>query len=53
MMLAEGVAIGGAAYVVGYESVPHFTRDYRRMFGMPPGRDIREVKQRMPAVVVQ
>ncbi len=28
-----------AAYDVGYQSVPQFTREYRRMFGMPPVRD--------------
>ena len=48
LMLADGVAIGAAAYAVGYESVPQFTRDYARMFGMPPGRDMRTVRQRMP-----
>ena len=46
LMLADGVMIGNAAYAVGYESVHHFTRDYRRMFGMPPGRDMRDIKQR-------
>lgn len=45
MMLADGAAIGSAAHAVGYESVPHFTRDYRRMFGIPPGRDMRAAKQ--------
>lgn len=28
-----------AAYEVGYESVPQFTRDYGRLFGVTPGRD--------------
>ena len=49
MMLADGAAIGNAAHGVGYESVSQFTRDYGRMFGMPPGRDMRAVKQRMQA----
>ena len=49
LMLADGVAIGGAAYAVGYGSVPQFTRDYARMFGVPPGRDMREAKQRTRA----
>ena len=49
LMLADGVVIGNAAYAVGYESIPHFTRDYRRMFGMPPGRDLREARQRSRA----
>lgn len=46
-MLAEGTAIASAAQAVGYESVPQFTREYRRMFGMPPARDIREAKSRL------
>jgi len=41
LLLAEGVAAGRAAYAVGYESVPQFTREYARMFGTPPGRDAR------------
>ncbi|WP_375463255.1 AraC family transcriptional regulator N-terminal domain-containing protein [uncultured Methylobacterium sp.] len=49
MMLADGAAIGSAAHGVGYESVSQFTREYGRMFGIPPGRDMRAVKQRMQA----
>ena len=41
LLLAEGLAAGRAAYAVGYESAPQFTREYARMFGMPPGRDTR------------
>lgn len=41
LMLAEGAAASGAAYAVGYESVPQFTREYGRLFGSPPVRDIR------------
>lgn len=43
-MLAEGAAISDAAYGVGYESVPQFTREYGRMFGCPPARDIRKAR---------
>lgn len=35
----EAASATGAAYEVGYESVPQFTRDYGRMFGMTPGRE--------------
>ncbi|MEN4918290.1 AraC family transcriptional regulator [Achromobacter spanius] len=41
-MLSEGVAISVAAHGVGYESVPQFTREYARLFGLPPARSIRE-----------
>jgi AraC-like DNA-binding protein len=47
MMLSEGQPVGNAAYAVGYESVPQFTRDYGRMFGAPPVRDIKQAKSRM------
>lgn len=43
-MLAEGAGIGDAAFGVGYESVPQFTREYSRMFGQPPARDIRHAR---------
>ncbi|MFG1428148.1 AraC family transcriptional regulator [Roseixanthobacter glucoisosaccharinicivorans] len=36
----QGVAIADAAFDVGYESVSHFTRDYARLFGAPPRRDL-------------
>ena len=48
-MLAQGEAISDAAYGVGYESVPQFTREYGRMFGQPPARDIRQARARMTA----
>ncbi|WP_276122382.1 AraC family transcriptional regulator [Pararhizobium qamdonense] len=42
MMVSEGSAISNAAYSVGYESIPQFTREYGRLFGSPPARDVRE-----------
>lgn len=47
MMLSEGAMIADAAYAVGYESVPQFTREYGRLFGQPPGRDMRAAKGRL------
>lgn len=47
MMIAEGMAISNAAYEVGYESIPQFTREYSRLFGLPPARDMKAVKTRM------
>lgn len=41
LMTAEGATASAAAYRVGYESVPQFTREYRRLFGRPPGADRR------------
>lgn len=39
LMLSEGAPASRAAFAVGYESVPQFTREYGRMFGLPPVRD--------------
>jgi AraC-like DNA-binding protein len=47
LMLADATAIANAAYSVGYESIPQFTREYGRMFGLPPARDIRQAKERI------
>jgi AraC-like DNA-binding protein len=41
MMLSEGSDVSSAAFGVGYESVPQFTREYGRMFGLPPAKDIK------------
>ncbi|MBH0236940.1 AraC family transcriptional regulator [Methylobrevis albus] len=46
-MLAQGEAISDVAYGVGYESVPQFTREYGRLFGQPPARDVREARAQM------
>ena len=43
-MLADGATIASAAFAVGYDSVQQFTREYGRVFGQPPGRDIRTAR---------
>jgi AraC-like DNA-binding protein len=40
LMLSEECSPTVAAFEVGYESVTQFTREYARMFGLPPVRDI-------------
>lgn len=47
LLLSLGEAISNAAYAVGYESVPQFTREYGRLFGLSPARDIRTARQRL------
>jgi AraC-like DNA-binding protein len=34
----------GAALTVGYESVTQFNREYKRLFGEPPRRDVNRWK---------
>jgi len=48
-MLNNGVDAASAAFEVGYESASQFNREYRRLFGVPPMRD---VKSRLTAGAV-
>jgi len=41
-MLNDGMDAASAAFEVGYESASQFSREYRRFFGMPPMRDVKE-----------
>jgi AraC-like DNA-binding protein len=45
LMMSEGASASGAAFEVGYESVSQFTREYRRMFGLPPQKDTDMVRR--------
>lgn len=49
LMLAGEANASAAAYRVGYESASQFSREYARMFGAPPRRDVAEARM---AVVV-
>lgn len=40
LMLFENERASEAAFSVGYESVTQFNREYKRIFGEPPLRDI-------------
>ncbi|CAG2157525.1 hypothetical protein LMG19282_05478 [Cupriavidus campinensis] len=44
LMLSESATASRAAFAVGYESVPQFTREYGRMFGQSPARDTRAAR---------
>jgi len=39
LMVASAKSVTAAAFEVGYESATQFTRDYARVFGLPPARD--------------
>ncbi len=43
-MLAEDVDATHTAYQVGYESASQFSREYARMFGAPPMKDIERLR---------
>ncbi len=42
LMLNAGASAAGAGALVGYESASQFNREYRRLFGAPPQRDVRQ-----------
>lgn len=44
LMLAEGASAGSAGFAVGYDSPSQFSREYRRLFGAPPRRDIAQMQ---------
>lgn len=44
LMLAENANAACAAYQVGYESPSQFSREYSRMFGAPPIKDIERLR---------
>jgi transcriptional regulator GlxA family with amidase domain len=39
-LLAEPGDVAGVGLAVGYDSPSQFSREYRRMFGVPPSRDV-------------
>ncbi|WP_313888500.1 AraC family transcriptional regulator [Nostoc spongiaeforme] len=47
LMLVENSAATNAAYQVGYESPSQFSREYSRMFGAPPVKDVERLRSRI------
>lgn len=45
LMLLDNQDAASAAHRVGYESPSQFSREYRRLFGAPPARDIASLRQ--------
>lgn len=46
LMLNERQDAASAAFHVGYESPSQFSREYSRLFGAPPKRDVEDLRQR-------
>jgi AraC-type DNA-binding domain-containing proteins len=45
LMLSGSMDATSAAMEVGYESISQFNREYRRLFGLPPKRDVKQVME--------
>jgi len=44
LMLNQNLDAGNAGGLEGYESASQFSREYRRLFGAPPQRDIKRMR---------
>ncbi|GCE03927.1 AraC family transcriptional regulator [Dictyobacter aurantiacus] len=49
LLLSAQLEAADAAFQVGYESPSHFSREYARMFGLPPIRDIQRLRDGLHA----
>ena len=45
LMLGEDLDAARAGFQVGYEDASHFSRDYKRLFGEPPLRDVEQLRE--------
>ncbi|MDT4851329.1 HTH-type transcriptional activator RhaS [compost metagenome] len=45
LMMSEGMDASTAAFRVGYESPSQFSREYRRLFGAPPSKDMADLRR--------
>ena len=49
LMLGDDLDAASAAFRVGYEDPSYFSRDYKKLFGSPPQRDIVSLRSRLDA----
>lgn len=45
LMLGEHLDAAAAGYRVGYDDASHFNREYKRLFGFPPLRDVERLRE--------
>jgi AraC-like DNA-binding protein len=44
LLISNAVNVEAASFQVGYESPSQFSREYARMFGVPPKRDVKQMQ---------
>jgi transcriptional regulator GlxA family with amidase domain len=49
LLSIDTIDAASVAFKVGYESASQFSREYRRLFGQPPMRDVDRIRVLMPA----
>jgi AraC-like DNA-binding protein len=49
LMLGESLDAASAGYRVGYDDPSHFSRDYKRLFGNSPIRDVERLRSMVTA----
>ena len=49
LMLGENLDAANAGFRVGYEDPSYFSRDYKKLFGAPPQRDIARLRNNLEA----
>ena len=52
LMLVERLDVGSAGYRVGYQSPSQFSREYSRLYGLSPLRDVESVREPVAGAVV-
>jgi AraC-like DNA-binding protein len=45
LMLGEHLDVASTAYQVGYDDASQFNREYKRLFGLPPMRDVERLRE--------
>jgi AraC-like DNA-binding protein len=47
LMLGENMDVASASFHVGYEDPSYFSREYKKLFGIPPLRDIAKLRSNL------
>lgn len=45
LMVTQGLDVSSAGMAVGYESLSQFNREYKRLFGDPPRKDVKRLRE--------